>query len=72
MMTLIGTRTTTILLRLAIVLTLTALTSSATGDRDTTDLSENGRVCFVIDGQIYCIPGAGFNGSILQSGLPLQ
>jgi hypothetical protein len=56
MMALIGTRKATILLRLAIVLTLAALTSSTTGDRGTTDPSENGRVCYVIDGQIYCIP----------------
>ena len=56
MMALIGTRKATILLRLAIVLTLAALTSSTTGDRGTTDLRENGMVCFVIDGQIYCIP----------------
>ena len=72
MMALIGTRKTTTLLRLVIVLALTALTSSATGDRGTTDLSENGRVCFVIDGQIYCIPGTAVNGSILQPGLPLR
>jgi hypothetical protein len=56
MMALIGTRKTTLLLRLAIVLTVTALTSSTTGGRATTDLSDNGMVCFVIDGQIYCIP----------------
>jgi hypothetical protein len=56
MMALIGTRRATILLRLAIVLTLTALTSSTTGDRGTTASPENGTVCYVIDGQIYCIP----------------
>lgn len=56
MMALIGTRKATILLRLAIVLTLAALTSSTTGDRGTTDPSANGTVCYVIDGQIYCIP----------------
>lgn len=62
---LIGMRKVTTLLRLAIVLTLIALTSSATGDRTTTSLADNARICFVIDGQIYCIPGAGFNDSIL-------
>ena len=56
MMALIGTRNATILLRLAIVLTLAALTSSTTGGRTTTDLPDNGLVCYVIDGQIYCIP----------------
>ncbi len=56
MMALIGTRKATILFRLAIVLALTALTSSAAGDRGTTDLSANQTECFVIDGQIYCIP----------------
>lgn len=56
MMTLIATRKTAILLRLAIVLALTALTSSAAGDRGTTDLSANQTECFVIDGQIYCVP----------------
>jgi hypothetical protein len=69
---LIGTRKTTILLRLAIALVLTALTSSATGDRGTTNLSENVRVCFVVDGQIYCIPGTGFNSTILRPGLSLR
>jgi hypothetical protein len=72
MMALIRTRKATILFRLVIVLALTALTSSAAGDRDTTDLSEDGRTCFVIDGQIYCIPETGSNGSLLQPGLPLQ
>ncbi len=56
MMALIGTRKATIFLRLAIVLTLAALTSSTTGDRGTTNLSANETECFVIDGQIYCIP----------------
>ncbi len=56
MMALIGTRKATTFLRLAIVLALAALTSSTTGDRGTTGLQEHGTVCFVIDGQIYCIP----------------
>lgn len=72
MMALIRTRKATILFRLATVLALTALTSSATGDRDATNLSANERICWVIDGQIYCIPDAGFNVSALRPGLPLQ
>lgn len=56
MLALIGTRKTSLLPRLAIVLILTALTSSRTGDRGAADLSANERICWVIDGQIYCLP----------------
>lgn len=56
MLALIGTRKTTILLRLAVALALAALAGSTTGDRGTTASSTNESVCFVIDGQIYCIP----------------
>ena len=56
MSALIGLRKTTILLRLALVLALAALAGSTSGDRGNTASSQNGYVCFVIDGQIYCIP----------------
>jgi hypothetical protein len=53
---LIGTRKAAILFRLAIVIALSMLTSSPAGERGTPHSSTNATVCYVIDGQIYCIP----------------
>jgi hypothetical protein len=53
---LIGTRKASIFLRLAIVLALTTITGSVARNPRAPDLSANARICFVIDGQIYCIP----------------
>ena len=48
----IRTRKGTMLLGLAIVL---ALLGSASCDKSPTGVSRNEDVCFLIDGQIYCI-----------------
>ena len=61
----IGTRKATTLLRLAVVL---ALVGSVNCDRDTTVLSRNESVCFLIDGQVYCIPGTGATSPARRSG----
>ena len=53
MKALIGTRKTAIVLRLAIVL---ILTGSVNRDRATARPSQSASICFVVDGQIYCIP----------------
>lgn len=69
MQALIGTRKATVFLRLAIVLTLVG---SVNCERDTTALARNESVCFLIDGQIYCIPGTGGEVAGVQAGLELS
>ena len=66
MKALIGTRKSTILLQLAIAL---ALTGSTHRDDATASLPRNARVCFVIDGQIYCVPGTGKSSSSVRAWL---
>ena len=69
MRALIGTRKSTIVLGLAIVL---ALTGSPNYGRGTTRLPQNASICFVVDGQIYCIPGTGNNGPSMEAWLRLR
>jgi len=56
MKALIGARNASALLRLAIALTVVG---SIDGVHRTADTSANGDICFLIDGQIYCIPDGG-------------
>ena len=69
MKALLGIRKATILVRLAIVLTLIGSIDCV---RSTTDLARNENVCIIIDGQIYCIPGSGGDASSVHAALDLR
>ncbi len=51
-----GTRGTATILGLAVALTIAGSIGEV---RHTTDSSQRDDICFLIDGQIYCIPDAG-------------
>jgi hypothetical protein len=66
MKALIGTRKATTLLRLAVAL---AIVGSVNCVRGSTDLARNDPVCFLIDGQVYCLPGTEGDAASIHAGL---
>lgn len=68
MKALIGTRKAAILVRLAIAL---ALIGSIDHARATSKLAVDNDLCFLIDGQIYCIPGTGGAASGIHAELEI-
>ena len=51
----LGTRKRTMVIGLAVVLTLLGSTSCG---RNPTGVDENEQVCYLIDGQVYCFPSS--------------
>lgn len=66
MKALIGNRKATTFIRLAVAL---GIIGSVNCVRSTTNIARNADVCFLIDGQIYCIPGTGDDAATARAGV---
>lgn len=69
MKALLGARKTATILRLAVALTVVG---SIDGVRRTANTSRQVDICFLIDGQIYCIPDTGNETAGVHAGPGLQ